>query len=95
MCARAKELLPASKKAIGMAIHRTTDPRSTEKYLRAQPDVLEARVWIERGELRARVILLATSTVTAHELRLQCACELGLSHTPRRFSCELAVPNAA
>jgi hypothetical protein len=71
------------------------DPKLTEQYLLTQPDVVDASVWFEQGEMRAHVTLLDTSEMTPHELRLQCACELGLHLTPKHFVCLCARPKAA
>ena len=71
------------------------DPKVTEQYLLTQPDVVDASVWFEQGEMRAHVTLLDTSGLTPHELRLQCACELGVHLTPRHFVCLNGRPKAA
>ena len=75
--------------------HQKIDPKLTEQYLLTQPDVVDASVWFEQGEMRAHVTLLDTSDMTPHELRLQCACELGLQFTPKYFVCLNARPRAA
>ncbi len=74
---------------------RQVDPKVTEQYLLTQPDVVDASVWFEQGEMRAHVTLLDTSGWTPYELRLQCACELGIQHTPKHFVCLNARPRAA
>lgn len=76
-------------------IVQQVDPKVTEQYLLTQPDVLDASVWFEHGEMRAHVTLLDCAVVTARELRILCACELGLMHTPKEFVCLCARPKAA
>jgi len=71
------------------------DPKITEHYLLTQPDVIDASVWFESGEMRAHVTLLDSTELTPRELRLRCACELGLHHTPKQFVCLSARPRAA
>lgn len=68
------------------------DPKVTEQYLLTQPDVVDASVWFEQGEMHAHVTLLDSALVTARDLRILCACELGLHHTPRDFVCLSARP---
>jgi hypothetical protein len=71
------------------------NPKITEEYLLTQPDVVDASVWFDQGELKAHVTLLDTATTSAKELRILCACELGLQHTPSHFVCLAARPKAA
>jgi hypothetical protein len=71
------------------------DPKITEQYLLTQSDIVDASVWFEHGEMKAHVTLLDTSSLTPQELRLQCACELGLHLTPKHFVCLNARPKAA
>lgn len=76
------------------AVHHI-DPKVTEQYLLTQPDVVDASVWFEQGEMKAHVTLLDSAVVTPRELRIQCACELGIQHTPKQFVCLSARSRAA
>ena len=73
----------------------TVDPKITEKYLRALPDVLDVHVWIERGELRAKILMSAGSSTSQQEVQEMCAYDLGWSYVPRRIRCEKAESDAA
>lgn len=77
------------------AFTRQVDPKITEQYLLTQPGVVDASVWFESGVMCAHVTLLDTSELGPHELRLQCACELGIHLTPKQFICLNARPKAA
>lgn len=77
------------------AFARQIDPKVTEQYLLTQPDVVDASVWFEHGEMMAHVTLLDSGSISAKELRIQCACELGLHLTPKHFVCLQARPKAA
>lgn len=77
------------------AVVNKVDPKVTEQFLLTQADVVDASVWFEQGELSAHVTLLDTASITPRELRLRCACDLGLHLTPRHFVCLTARPTAA
>lgn len=54
----------------------------TENFLLSQPDVIDASVWMNEGQLMAHVTLAEGSRWTASSLRTTCAKELGLEYTP-------------
>lgn len=76
-------------------VSKRIDPKVTEQYLLTQPDVVDASVWFEEGEMKAHVTLIDTTDVSARDLRIRCACELGVQHTPKHFVCLCARPKAA
>jgi len=54
----------------------------TENFLLNQPDVLDASVWIDDGQLKGHVTLADGSAWTERALKLACAREIGLASTP-------------
>jgi len=71
------------------------DPQTTEAFLLAQPDVLEAKVWMSEGKLLADVTVPDESGCTSGKLRLACAEELGLHQTPVQIRFKVARQYAA
>ena len=61
------------------------DPKVTENFLLSQQGVLDASVWYVEGVMHAHVTLSDVTEWSPQSLRLCCACELGLHHTPREF----------
>jgi hypothetical protein len=57
--------------------------------------VIEASVWFEHGELNAFVTLVDSAQVSARDLRIECASNLGLELTPKHFVLQCARPKAA
>jgi hypothetical protein len=80
---------------VKLAIERSADPRLTERFLLTQPEVIEASVWFEHGELNAFVTLIDSARVSARDLRIECASNLGLELTPKHFVLQCARPKAA
>lgn len=56
--------------------------KATEQFLLAQPDVLDASVWMNDGLLMAHVTLSEGSQWTEKALRVACARALGMENTP-------------
>jgi len=67
------------------ALTQGLDPKITENFLLSQPGVLDASVWFVEGQMHAHVTLSDMADWTPKALRLACACELGIQHTPREF----------
>jgi hypothetical protein len=58
------------------------DPKTTESFLLAQQDVLDASVWMSEGKLHAHVTVHDESSWSSGALKLACAEELGIHQTP-------------
>ncbi len=54
----------------------------TENFLLSQPDVLDASVWVNDGQLLAHVTISAGSNWTSRALQAACTKELGAKATP-------------
>ena len=67
------------------ATERGIDPRHTENFLLSQPEVLEASVWFQDGDLEAHVTVLDELAVPMRELQARCMNEIGLHQTPRNI----------
>lgn len=61
------------------------NPKLTEEFLLAQDDVLDASVWIDRGQLRAHVTLDPDSRTNTILLRGVCVAEIGVDQTPNEI----------
>lgn len=58
----------------------------TERFLLSQPGILDASVWYAGGTLQAHVTLDDNYGWTERTLKVACARELGLEHTPGTFT---------
>lgn len=61
------------------------DYKTTEEFLLAQDEVIDASVWCYGGELRAHVTLAEEAHWDLDSLRDACTNNVGPRHTPQEF----------
>ena len=68
-----------------LAVHTGIDPKITERFLLAQPSVVDADVWYVRGRLHAKVAVVDQEPADV-DLREECARALGPNQAPANIT---------
>ena len=75
-----------------LALVTGIDPQVTRRFLLAQPSVIDAAVWYQRGRLHAEVAVADTKKTDPSTLRQLCAAALGQLQAPKEITLVNVLP---